>query len=74
MHEGRRLAYAARMKLVFAVIALAIVGCGAIKNADRQVNKMTDHGTSRGGSADVDGGPSPTTAADAGTDSGITSM
>ena len=60
-----------RMKLVFAVIALVVVGCGAIKNADHQVNKMTDHGA-RGGPT-VDGGPSPKTS-DAGNDGGVTSM
>lgn len=60
--------------LVLPVLVLAAVGCGAIKNADKQVNKMTDHGTSRGSAPEVDGGPSVTTAADAGKDSGITSM
>lgn len=62
------------MKLVFAAIALVVVGCGAIKNADHQVNRMTDHGTTRGGSPAGDGGSSPTTASDAGHDAGVTSM
>jgi len=61
------------MKLFFALAVLAVVGCGAIKNADHQVNKMTDHGTSRGGGGG-DGGAEPVTAADSGADAGITSM
>lgn len=62
-----------RMKLFVGAVALVVLvaACGAITNADHQVNKMTDHGSSRGGSS-VDGGPS--TATDAGGDAGITSM
>jgi len=61
------------MKLFVGAVALLVlvVGCGAINSADHQVNKMTDHGSSRGGSS-VDGGPSTVT--DASTDAGITSM
>jgi len=62
------------MKTFLAVCAVVIVGCGAIQNADREVNKKTDHGASHGGSHDADGGSSTPTVADAGKDSGITSM
>jgi hypothetical protein len=61
------------MRAFLVVAAFAVVACNAIQNADHHVNKMTDHGTSRGHGTDDDGGASPN-AADAGTDSGITSM
>lgn len=68
-----------RMKTFLAVCALAIVcvGCGAIQNADREVNKKTDHGASYGGGgSNADGGSSSPTGGDAGgsKDAGITSM
>lgn len=66
-----------RMKLLFAVAALAALaalGCGAIQNADHQVNKMTDHRSARDPSVQGDGGTAPSTSSDAGKDSGITSM
>jgi len=64
-----------RMKLFLVVAVVSVVGCGAIQNADREVNKKTDHGSSHGGGPVVDGGPSPTTGADGGSkDSGVTSM
>jgi hypothetical protein len=66
-----------RMKLLAAVAApsialvLALAGCAAIQNADREVNKKTDHGTSHGAAPDADGGATTTPA---GQDAGITSM
>lgn len=63
-----------RMKLFLSILAvLAIVGCGAIQNADREVNKKTDHGNRGGGGSDGDGG-APTSGGDAGKDAGITSL
>ena len=57
------------MKLFLSLLALVtIVGCGAIQNADREVNKKTDHGPRGGGVVDADGG-APTTG-----DAGITSL
>ncbi|CAN5903640.1 hypothetical protein BH11MYX4_BH11MYX4_48790 [soil metagenome] len=61
------------MKVFLPLALLAVVGCAAIQNADREVNKKTDHGTSHG-NVPGDGGASPTTGADAGQDSGVTSM
>lgn len=57
---------------LFVLALVTIVGCGAIQNADREVNKKTDHGN-RGGAADSDGGAS-TSGGDAGKDAGITSL
>ena len=63
-----------RMKLFLSIVALlTIVGCGAIQNADREVNKKTDHGNRGGGGSDVDGGAA-TSGGDAGKDAGITSL
>ena len=60
------------MKLLLSILAvLLIVGCGAIQNADREVNKKTDHGPRGGSPAATDGGDSP---ADPGKDAGVTSL